>query len=208
MIRACRGRGDSGLSEQALALLITAAETGDADARQQVFASLYRELHDIARRQLRREGSGLSLGATTLLHEAYLNFGERVGALIPDRARFLAYASRAMRALIIDYARNRRALKRGAAFEITALPTELPEQAVDSEGLQRLSVAIEHLAAMEPRLAQVVDLKYFSGFSFAGRPQMSRRKPIGEGVCVSVASPALCSAVSRKPQAMPTLSVT
>jgi RNA polymerase sigma factor (TIGR02999 family) len=154
------------LSEQALASLITAAETGDAEARQQLFASLYRELHEIARRQLRREGSGLTLGATTLLHEAYLNFGERAGALIPDRSRFLAYASRAMRALIIDYARSRRALKRGAEFEITALPTELPEHAAGSDGLERLSDAIEELATMEPRLAQVVDLKYFSGFSF------------------------------------------
>jgi RNA polymerase sigma factor (TIGR02999 family) len=166
MILAGRVRGDGGLSEQAVMSLITAAETGDADARQQLFASLYRELHDIARGHLRREGSGLTLGATTLLHEAYLNFGERAGAQIPDRARFLAYASRAMRTLIIDYARSRRALKRGAAFEITALPTEVPEQIVESEGLQRLSDAIEHLAAMEPRLAQVVDLKYFSGFSF------------------------------------------
>ena len=154
------------MSEQPLASLITAAETGDAEARHQLFASLYRELHDIARRQLRREGSGLTLGATTLLHEAYLNFGERAGAQIPDRARFLAYASRAMRTLIIDYARSRRALKRGAEFQITALPTELPEAAVESDGLQRLSDAIEELARMEPRLAQVVDLKYFSGFSF------------------------------------------
>jgi RNA polymerase sigma factor (TIGR02999 family) len=72
-----------------------------------------------------------------------------------------------MRALIIDYARSRRALKRGAAFEITALPTEVPEQQLESEGLQRLSDAIEHLASVEPRLAQVVDLKYFSGFSFS-----------------------------------------
>jgi len=154
------------LGEQALASLITAAETGDAEARHQLFASLYRELHDIARRQLRREGSGLTLGATTLLHEAYLNFGERAGAQIPDRGRFLAYASRAMRTLIIDYARSRRALKRGGEFQITDLPTELPESA-ESDGLQRLSDAIEELATMEPRLAQVVDLKYFSGFSFS-----------------------------------------
>jgi RNA polymerase sigma factor (TIGR02999 family) len=155
------------LSEQALASLIAAAGTGDAEARNQVFASLYRELHDIAQRQLRREGAGLTLGATTLLHEAYLNFGERAGAQIPDRARFLAYASRAMRTLIIDYARSRRALKRGADFQITALPTDLPDAAVESDRLQHLSDAIEELASREPRLAQVVDLKYFGGFSFS-----------------------------------------
>lgn len=155
------------LSDQQLASLISAADAGDAEARQQLFASLYQELHSIARRELRRGGPALTLGATTLLHEAYLNLGERQGVLFPDRARFLAYASRAMRGLIIDYARSRQALKRGAAFEITSLPTEVPEQAAESEGLQRLSDAIEQLAVMEPRLAQVVDLKYFSGFSFS-----------------------------------------
>lgn len=71
-----------------------------------------------------------------------------------------------MRGLIIDYTRSRQALKRGAAFEITSLPTQLPGQVAEYDGLQRLSDAIEHLATLEPRLAQVVDLKYFSGFSF------------------------------------------
>ena len=155
------------MSELPLASLITAADTGDGDARQQLFASLYRELHSIARRELRRGGPALTLGATTLLHEAYLDLSGREGARFPDRPRFLAYASRAMRGLIIDYTRSRQALKRGAAFEITSLPTELPQQGADADGLQRLSDAIEQLAALEPRLAQVVDLKYFSGFSFA-----------------------------------------
>jgi RNA polymerase sigma factor (TIGR02999 family) len=154
------------LPDQQLASLMSAADTGDAEARRQLFASLYQELHSIARRELRRGGPALTLGATTLLHEAYLNLGEREGVLFPDRARFLAYASRAMRGLIIDYARSRQALKRGAAFEITSLPTEVPEQMAESQGLQRLSDAIEQLAVKEPRLAQVVDLKYFSGFSF------------------------------------------
>lgn len=153
------------MSDVQLAPLITAADTGDAAARQQLFASLYNELHSIARRELRRGGAALTLGATTLLHEAYLNLRDREGALFPDRARFLAYASRAMRGLIIDYVRSRQALKRGAAFEITALPTELPEQAAELDALQQLSDAIDHLAVLEPRLAQVVDLKYFSGFS-------------------------------------------
>jgi RNA polymerase sigma factor (TIGR02999 family) len=154
------------LSDQQIASLIRAADSGDAEAGRQLFASLYEELHGIARRELRRNGFALTLGATTLLHEAYLNLGERRGVTFPDRARFLAYASRAMRGLIINYARDRRALKRGSAFHITSLPTEVPDQAADPEGLQRLSDAIEELATMEPRLAQVVDLKYFSGFSF------------------------------------------
>jgi RNA polymerase sigma factor (TIGR02999 family) len=154
------------MSDQELVSLICAADEGDAEARKQLFASLYEELHGIARRELRRNGFALTLGATTLLHEAYLNLGERRGVTFPDRARFLVYASRAMRGLIINYARDRRALKRGSAFQITSLPTEVPAQAADSESLQRLSDAIEELSTVEPRLAQVVDLKYFSGFSF------------------------------------------
>lgn len=154
------------MSDQQIASLIRAADSGDAEAGRQLFASLYEELHGIARRELRRNGFALTLGATTLLHEAYLNLGERRGVTFPDRARFLAYAARAMRGLILNYARSRRALKRGSAFQITSLPTEVPEQAADSAALQRLSDAIEQLATMEPRLAQVVDFKYFSGFSF------------------------------------------
>lgn len=138
----------------------------DPEARQLLFADLYNDLRRLAQRELRRQGFSLTLGATTLLHEAYLNISERQRVLFPDRERFLAYASRAMRGLIIDYARSRQALKRGAGFEITSIPTDIPEQAADCEELQRLSDAIEQLAQVEPRLAQVVDLKYFSGFSF------------------------------------------
>ena len=141
-------------------------ENDDGESRRQLFASLYDELRRLAQRELRHKGSWLTLGATTLLHEVYLNLHERQSVPLQDRGRFLAYASRAMRGLIIDYARSRQALKRGAAFEITALPTELPEQAADSAELQRLSDAIERLATLEPRLAEVVDLKYFGGFSF------------------------------------------
>jgi RNA polymerase sigma factor (TIGR02999 family) len=143
----------------------SSAEGDDPEARRQLFSSLYQELHGIARRELRRRGGALTLGATTLLHEAYLNLDERRGVSFPDRARFLGYASRAMRGLIIDHARSRHALKRGAAFEITSLPENIPELAAESVELQRLSEALERLATMEPRLAQVVDLKYFAGFS-------------------------------------------
>jgi RNA polymerase sigma factor (TIGR02999 family) len=143
----------------------SSAEGDDPEARRQLFSSLYQELHGIARRELRRRGGALTLGATTLLHEAYLNLDERRGVAFPDRARFLGYASRAMRGLIIDHARSRHALKRGAAFEITSLPENIPELAAEPVELQRLSEALERLATMEPRLAQVVDLKYFAGFS-------------------------------------------
>ena len=138
----------------------------DGESKQQLFATLYAELRRTARRELRRNGPVVTIGATTLLHEVYLDLQGRRDLVFPDRARFFAYASRAMRGLIIDYARSRQALKRGAGFEITTMPTEVPDQLVDSTELERLNDAVERLAATEPRLAQVVDLKYFGGFSF------------------------------------------
>jgi hypothetical protein len=78
----------------------------------------------MARRELASRGVGVTLGATTLLHEAYLAISSREGTAFPDRNRFMGYAARAMRGLIIDYARRRQAQKRGGAFEITALATE------------------------------------------------------------------------------------
>jgi RNA polymerase sigma factor (TIGR02999 family) len=145
--------------------LIRSSEGGDAKAREQLFTVLYAELHSLAQRQLRRNSS-MTLSPTTLLHETYLDMANRGSGVFPDRARFLAYASRAMRGLIIDYYRSRSAQKRGGAFEITVLPTEMPEGQPDVE-LDRLSEAVDALAKIEPRLAQVVDLKFFCGFTFA-----------------------------------------
>jgi RNA polymerase sigma factor (TIGR02999 family) len=145
---------------------VAEAQASSADP-QQLFVCLYGELRRLAQRKLRQGGAANSMGATTLLHEVYLSVHGRDGIAFPDHARFLAYASRAMRGLIIDYARSRQALKRGAGFEITSLPTEIPEQAAESSELQRLSDAVDRLAAADPRLAELVDLKYFGGFSFA-----------------------------------------
>jgi RNA polymerase sigma factor (TIGR02999 family) len=141
-------------------------EHGDAEIGRQLFAFLYEELRRIAGRELRQYGSFLTLDATTLLHEVYLNLQKRHTVAFPDHAHFLAYASRAMRGLIIDHARSQQTLKRGGAFELTSLPAETPEHAADPERLERLGDAVERLAAVEPRLAQIIDLKYFSGFSF------------------------------------------
>jgi RNA polymerase sigma factor (TIGR02999 family) len=136
----------------------------DAETQNALFACLYDELRQIAQRELRR-GGGLTLSATTLLHETYFKVQQREGVAFPDQARFLAYASRAMRSLVIDYARRRQAQKRGGAFEITSLPTELPEQVTEAVELERLGAAIDTLAEIDPALAQLVDLKFFCGYS-------------------------------------------
>src|SRR5262249_50668382 len=110
----------------ALATMFAAAERGDVAATPELFAALYRELHRVARRQLHFNAGGLTLGATTLLHEAYLDLSGR-GLAFPDENRFFAYAARAMRGLIVDYARERRAIKRGGQFHLTTLDTFVSE---------------------------------------------------------------------------------
>ena len=146
---------------------IAAAERGDASATEALFTALYDELHHLARRELVRHGAPLTLGATTLLHQAYIDMAAGDGPSFPDRARFMGYAARVMRGLIIDYARNRRAQKRGGRFEITSLGPEAADSPVDDRELARISEALEALAKTEPLLAEVVDLKFFCGFSFA-----------------------------------------
>ena len=153
------------LQEQ-LEQLIQSAERGDAASREELFGVLYRELHRLAQRELQRNAA-LTISPTTLLHETYLNLSGRPGSMFPDRARFLAYAARAMRGLLIDYVRSRRAQKRGGDFEITSLPTELHAGAAADDELEGIAEALEALGALEPRLAQLVDLKFFCGFRFA-----------------------------------------
>jgi RNA polymerase sigma factor (TIGR02999 family) len=149
-----------------IAELAARAEAGDPAAAKSLFATFYDELRRMAKRELNRRGGRLSLGATTLLHEAYLDMAGRAGPEFPDRNRFMAYAARVMRGLIIDYARRRRAQKRGGEFVITALDNDDAVAAPDATDLEGMSDALDSLAEAEPRLAKVVDLKFFCGFTF------------------------------------------
>jgi RNA polymerase sigma factor (TIGR02999 family) len=149
----------------ALKALIEAADSGDKAAVTALFSTLYRELHRLADRQLRANDPGLTLGATSLLHEAYLNIAGRA-AVFPDRARFFAYAARAMRGLIIDCVRERRALKRGGEFHLTTLITQIAEDVPATDEMAHLNSALEELAETDLSLAELVDLKYFCGLSF------------------------------------------
>ena len=125
-------------------------------------------LHQLAELHLRRAGSALTLGSTTLLHEAYLNIASRGDLAFADRSRFLAYASRAMRGLVIDYARRRRARKRGRDLEITLVGDEAPLAGAIQEAaeLEQLGDALDELASRDPALASLVDLHFFCGLSF------------------------------------------
>jgi RNA polymerase sigma factor (TIGR02999 family) len=152
--------------------LIRSAGAGDAGASSALFVALYRELHHIAERELHRGGSELTLGTTTLLHEVYLNIANREGVEFATRPQFLAYAARAMRGLMIDYARRNRALKRGGEFYITADGADRAAAPAQTEDLAGLGGALETLGELDPWLAELVDLHFFCGFSFAEVAQM------------------------------------
>jgi RNA polymerase sigma factor (TIGR02999 family) len=157
------------LAETSPGSRITAAmaESGDPADAEGLFAQLYAELHRMARRELARRGGHGVLGATTLLHEAYLDISGRRGMVFPDRARFLGYATRTMRGLIIDHVRSRYAHKRGGLFAMTELHTTIADGITDDRELQYISDALDELSGVDPELAEIVDLKFFCGFSFA-----------------------------------------
>ena len=134
----------------------------------ELFTLLYDELHKLARHALRRDGGAMTVGPTTLLHEAYLNMAGRPDVAFADRSRFLAYASRAMRGLVIDFARRRQASKRGRLLEVTLSGEETPsaEEARSAAELVQIGDVLDELGDLEPSLAEVVDLHFFCGFSF------------------------------------------
>jgi len=132
----------------------------------QLFDVLYAQLHRLARRELRRRGSLAELGATTLLHEAYLKVSVNDGHVFPDRARFMSYAARVMKGLIIDDIRRRRSQKRGGLFHLTSLGTRHEYDVADPGTLLKLADALDDLAKVEPDLAEIIELKFFCGLSF------------------------------------------
>jgi RNA polymerase sigma factor (TIGR02999 family) len=132
-----------------------------------LFSTLYGQLHALARRELARRIAPSNLSVTTLLHEAYLDISRRPGAAFADQPRFVAYAARVMRGIIIDHARSRSALKRGGEYEFAPLATDFGQEAPDIKELSQIGDALDELLEAEPELAEIVELKFFCGCSFA-----------------------------------------
>jgi RNA polymerase sigma factor (TIGR02999 family) len=150
-----------------ITVLLDAAHNGDRGAMDRVLATLYQELHAMARRQLAGQ-HGHTLDATALVHEAYLRLiGRGNGsAHFDDRAHFFAYAASAMRSVVVDYARQRLAQKRGGdQHRVTDLPEDLEGGLRLDEDMLGLDTALTRLAEVDPRLGQVVELRYFAGLS-------------------------------------------
>ncbi len=149
---------------QAITQLLQAAQQGDRAAADQVVAQLYADLQRLARRQVRDAGHLTLLDTTALVHEAWLRVAGAPGAEFPDRRHFLAYAAQAMRSVIIDAVRARQADRRGGGQAHQTLDTAVAEQLPDGDAdLLRVHEALGELAEIEPRMAQVVEMRYFAG---------------------------------------------
>lgn len=153
---------------QDITVLLARARAGDAAALEVMLPRVYHELRALARRHLAREAAGHTLCTTALVHEAYLKLiGRGSGsAQFDDRAHFFAYAASAMRSVIVDYARQRLAQKRGGDLHrITELPENLEGGLHLDEDMLGLDTALSRLSSVDPRLTQVVELRYFAGLS-------------------------------------------
>jgi RNA polymerase sigma factor (TIGR02999 family) len=154
------------LSESAdITRWLDAAREGDREALDRVLETLYQELHSMARRQLAGQ-QAQTLDATALVHEAYLRLIGRTSVQFDNRAHFFAYAASAMRSVVVDYARQRLAQKRGGDLHrVAELPEDLEGGVRLDEETLGLDEALTRLAGVDPRLAQVVELRYFTGLS-------------------------------------------
>ena len=144
--------------------LLIAYRDGDREAFDRLVPMVYDDLRRIARRQLRR-GGPQTLNTTGLVHEAYLKLVDPSQVDWQDRGHFLAVSARAMRQVIIGYARKRSAVKRGGGERPVTL--DEAQVAVDEQAdrLLALDRALERLGARDPRLARVVECRFFAGLS-------------------------------------------
>lgn len=148
-----------------LTLLLQKVSDGDAKALNDVFPLVYDELRKIAHQRLSRNRMGETLNTTALVHEAYLKLIDQSQSHINDRAHFFALSSVAMRHILVDYARSRSAAKRGGS--LTPISLDDVNIAVEDRAheLLMLDQALEKLAAINERLAKVVEHKFFGGLT-------------------------------------------
>ncbi len=146
--------------------LLISANAGNREAFDLLYGRLYDELRQVARQRLMRSAHGETLNTAVLVHEAYLKLVDQSRIAFSDRAHFLALASRAMRFILIDYARARSAQKRGGDAEhrpLDGVQIATDDRAAD---LLALNEALERLAEYDDRLARLVEFRFFGGLTY------------------------------------------
>jgi RNA polymerase sigma factor (TIGR02999 family) len=148
--------------------LLRAARAGDGQAADRVISLLYSEMRQLARSRLRRSGDLTLLDTTALVHESYLRMQQADGLEFADRKHFLGYAAKVMHTIVIDLVRARQADRRGGGALHVTLSTELGDSVAHEEDeIVRVHDALQELAAVDERLAQVVEMRYFGGLTEA-----------------------------------------
>jgi RNA polymerase sigma factor (TIGR02999 family) len=150
---------------QSITDLLLQVRQGEPDAMDRLFPLVYGELRRIAHRQLQGERPGHTLGTTGLVNETYLKLVDQDRVEWRDRGHFFALAARAMRRILVDYARRYRALRRGGGVRPLALREDDAATDERSDTLIALDEALERLSEMNPRLSQVVECRYFGGLT-------------------------------------------
>ncbi|WP_447940633.1 ECF-type sigma factor [Pseudoxanthomonas mexicana] len=153
------------VDEQSVTQLLGAVESGQAGAWNRIYSLLYRDLHQIARSQIRQQRRGHMRSPTSLISETWLKLAS-ADFSVENRAHLVALIARAMRFVLLDEVRRALAEKRGEGMDLLPLDeTTEPAQGSRLEQLLILDEALNDLNALDPRLAQVVELRYFGGLS-------------------------------------------
>jgi RNA polymerase sigma factor (TIGR02999 family) len=149
-----------------LTQLFDAVNSGDRSAIDRLMAVMYEELRQLAHRRLNASPRGNTLETTGLVHESYLRFLNAGRLRVNDRAHFMAYSSKVMRSIIIDLSRTHRAQRHGGgALQVTLNSQVADEAHASDEQLIRIDEVLEELNQTEPRLVQVVEMRYFGGLN-------------------------------------------
>ncbi len=139
----------------------------EAAALESLWSGLYPDLKQLARARLRRSGPHTLLDTTGLVNDAYLRVTGAAALKAASPGQFLAYASRAMRSVVIDLVRERQALRHGGDMARITLSTAVIDAVAGDDEPLRVDEALQELARVEPRLSLVVEMRYFGGFSEA-----------------------------------------
>jgi RNA polymerase sigma factor (TIGR02999 family) len=163
--RACytgAARGSTTMSSDAITQLLAAARTGDADATERLFAAVYAELKTVAHAQRRRWRGNETLNTTALIHEAYLKLAGGAEQSYANRAHFFATAATAMRQILVNYAEQQRAAKRGGDVVRVPLEDHLLSTGTTAEELLGVDELLRGLEAQHPRRARIVECRVFA----------------------------------------------
>jgi RNA polymerase sigma factor (TIGR02999 family) len=158
-------------STEPLTLLLHQAHAGDEQAAHQAYALLYPELLKIARARLRVHQAPTLLDTAGLVHESFLRFVSGVPKQVESRKHFYAYAAKAMRHIVIDFVRRAQAAQRGGGLQQVTFDTAVFHAQALAQGAQgaapvaELERALEALEALDPTLAEVVELRFYGGYT-------------------------------------------